>query len=81
MIAQPPSEPDKQPGGRLAGALRKSVAVAARWLSAAFIAPTDVVLSQHDVVQPDVLVVCDENWVYWVVESSGHWVCWGTWFE
>jgi Uma2 family endonuclease len=28
---------------------------------AAFIAPTDVVLSQHDVVQPDVLVVCDEK--------------------
>ena len=27
----------------------------------AFIAPTDVVLSRHDVVQPDVLVVCDEK--------------------
>ncbi|GBE00644.1 hypothetical protein BMS3Abin08_00062 [bacterium BMS3Abin08] len=26
-----------------------------------FIAPTDVVLSEHDVVQPDVLVVCDEK--------------------
>ena len=26
-----------------------------------FIAPTDVVLSSHDVVQPDVLVVCDEK--------------------
>jgi Uma2 family endonuclease len=24
-----------------------------------FIAPTDVVLSEHDVVQPDVLIVCD----------------------
>ena len=24
-----------------------------------FIAPTDVILSEHDVVQPDVLVVCD----------------------
>jgi Uma2 family endonuclease len=27
----------------------------------AFTAPTDVVLSRHDVVQPDVLVVCDEQ--------------------
>jgi len=26
-----------------------------------FVAPTDVVLSEHDVVQPDVLVVCDEK--------------------
>ena len=26
-----------------------------------FIAPTDVVLSEHDVVQPDVFVVCDKN--------------------
>ena len=26
-----------------------------------FIAPTDVVLSEHDVVQPDVLVVCDDK--------------------
>jgi Uma2 family endonuclease len=26
-----------------------------------FIAPTDVVLSEHDVVQPDILVVCDKN--------------------
>jgi len=26
-----------------------------------FIAPADVVLSEHDVVQPDVLVVCDEK--------------------
>lgn len=26
-----------------------------------FIAPADVVLSQHDVVQPDVFVVCDKN--------------------
>ena len=27
----------------------------------AFIAPTDVVLSEYDVVQPDVLVVCDKG--------------------
>jgi len=26
-----------------------------------FMAPTDVLLSEHDVVQPDVLVVCDEK--------------------
>lgn len=26
-----------------------------------FIAPTDVVLSEHDVVQPDVLVLCDQK--------------------
>ena len=26
-----------------------------------FVAPTDVVLSEHDVVQPDVFVVCDEK--------------------
>lgn len=26
-----------------------------------FIAPTDVVLSEHDVVQPDLLVVCDKK--------------------
>jgi len=26
-----------------------------------FIAPTDVVFSEHDVVQPDVFVVCDKN--------------------
>ena len=26
-----------------------------------FLAPTDVVLSEHDVVQPDVFVVCDEK--------------------
>lgn len=26
-----------------------------------FVAPTDVVLSEHDVVQPDVLVVCDQK--------------------
>ena len=26
-----------------------------------FIAPTDVVFSEHDVVQPDVLVVCDQK--------------------
>lgn len=26
-----------------------------------FVAPTDVVLSEYDVVQPDVLVVCDEK--------------------
>ena len=26
-----------------------------------FIAPTDVVLSEHDIVQPDVLVVCDPS--------------------
>jgi len=26
-----------------------------------FMAPTDVVLSEHDVVQPDILVVCDED--------------------
>ena len=26
-----------------------------------FVAPTDVVLSEHDVVQPDVIVVCDER--------------------
>ena len=28
-----------------------------------FIAPTDVVLSEHDVVQPDILVVCDEKMI------------------
>ena len=28
-----------------------------------FIAPTDVVLSEHDVVQPDLFVVCDPNQV------------------
>ncbi|MCF6356020.1 MAG: Uma2 family endonuclease [Candidatus Polarisedimenticolaceae bacterium] len=26
-----------------------------------FVAPTDVVLSDHDVVQPDIIVVCDEK--------------------
>ncbi len=26
-----------------------------------FIAPTDVVFSDHDIVQPDVLIVCDSN--------------------
>jgi len=26
-----------------------------------FIAPTDVVLSEHNIVQPDVFVVCDDN--------------------
>jgi Uma2 family endonuclease len=26
-----------------------------------FIAPTDVILSEHDVVQPDVIVVCDKK--------------------
>ncbi len=26
-----------------------------------FIAPTDIILSDHDVVQPDVFVVCDKN--------------------
>lgn len=26
-----------------------------------FIAPTDVVLSEYDVVQPDILVICDEQ--------------------
>jgi Uma2 family endonuclease len=30
-------------------------------LCTAFMAPTDVVLSEYDVVQPDVLVVCDEK--------------------
>jgi Uma2 family endonuclease len=27
----------------------------------AFVAPTDVVFSEHDVVQPDIFVVCDEK--------------------
>jgi len=27
----------------------------------AYIAPTDVVLDQHNIVQPDVIVVCDKN--------------------
>ncbi|MBN4079178.1 Uma2 family endonuclease [Beggiatoa alba] len=26
-----------------------------------FVAPTDVVLSDHDIVQPDIIVVCDEK--------------------
>lgn len=28
-----------------------------------FIAPTDVVLSDHDIVQPDVLIVCDSSMI------------------
>ncbi len=30
-----------------------------------FIAPVDVILSEHDVVQPDVFIVCDEKPLIW----------------